>query len=85
MDKIWKNILKHQGETFYTKTKIAFTYSLHMNGSIYIDTVKSYALTPKNFNKALQIGKRDRLAEYEGIIAKSHIYAILNDSRIGAW
>lgn len=85
MDKIWKNILKHQGETFYTKTKIAFTYSLHKNGNIYIDTVKSLPLTPKNFGKAIEIGKRDRLAEYEGIVAISHIYAILNDSRIGAW
>ncbi len=84
MEEIWKKILKHQGEVFHTKRGIPFTYSRHMDGHLYIDTVISLPLTYKLFEKALPQGRLSRLADYKTFNI-SHIYAILNDPRIGAW
>ncbi|MCR9065887.1 MAG: hypothetical protein NXI00_18090 [Cytophagales bacterium] len=84
MEEIWQRILKHRGEVFHTKRGIPFTYSQHRDGNIYIDTVISLPLTFKLFEKALPQGRKPRLKDYNTFNI-SHIYAILNDVRIGAW
>ena len=84
MEEIWKRILAYRGEIFHLKKGTAFTYSQGSDGHIYIDTVISRPLTYKLFEKALPQGKKYKLADYK-VYGISHIYAILNDQRIGAW
>ncbi|WP_341225067.1 hypothetical protein [uncultured Arcticibacterium sp.] len=84
MEEIWKKILRHSGETFYTKTGKPFTYSLGTDDNIYIDTVISRPLTYKLFQKALPQGNKPRLADYK-VYNICNIYSILSDKRIGAW
>jgi hypothetical protein len=53
---------------------------------MYVDTVKlSFPLTVKEFEKALKVGKKDRLVDYTHVVAKSYVFSILKDERIGAW
>lgn len=84
MEEIWRKILGNQGELFYTKRGVPFTYSQHRDDHIYIDTVISLPLTYKLFEKALPQGRKPRLKDYNTFNI-SHVYAILNDGRIGAW
>jgi hypothetical protein len=86
MEQIWQKILKHRGDTFYLKKGKPFTYSQGKYEHMYVDNVKlSFPLTYNEFLKALKIGRKDRLADYEHVVAPSYIYAILNDPKIGAW
>jgi hypothetical protein len=83
---VWKRILKYRGETFLLKRGKAFTYSQGEYGHMYVDTVKlSFPLTVKEFEKALKVGKKDRLVDYTHVVAKSYVFSILKDERIGAW
>ena len=84
MEEIWKRILKYEGEWFVTVTGIPFCYTI-INNILTIDTVKSYNLGYNNFKKAFEMGDLGQPTLYYGVAAKSYIYAILLDNRIGAW
>ena len=82
IDKVWANICKHEGETFYTVTNIEYNYVI-MDDCLFINNDSRRRITKSNLEKALEI-ENPTCAKIrnEGIWAPSYIYGIISDSRI---
>ena len=85
-EEIWRRILKHEGEMFYTKTGKPFTYRVEKNNVIPDRT--EFPLHKSNFEKAYAIVPIDGPGEISNVVMGSaYVWAILHDSRIskGNW
>jgi len=80
-EEIWKKIIEHEGEVFYTKTGKEFTYEV-IGDAIYPSRT-NYRIPKTDFRKAYQIipisgpGKINKVVR-----GPSYIWAILHDKRI---
>jgi hypothetical protein len=78
---IWKRIINHEGETFFTKKNLPFTYKI-VNNCIVPDRT-NYPLAKSNFEKAAKINNLTGPGQINDIVrGPSYVYAILTDSRI---
>lgn len=81
IDIIWRNIIKNEGETFYTKTGIPFTYSI--NGTGIRPSRTNQIIARSEFHKAVAYLPIDGPGIISNIVrGSSYIYAILTDTRI---
>lgn len=69
-----------EGEIFYTKSKIPFTYHFANENAIQINDRKPYHLSISNFEKALEKSpaKPSDLKELRG---SSYVFGIITDNR----
>ena len=82
-DRVWENIVLHQGELFHTITGKGFTYKV-IDNDVYPTHIKSGHATKEGFRKAFGIGNIQGPGQLsaEGIMGPSYVYAILTDTRI---
>jgi hypothetical protein len=81
-DEVWKRILSHQAEVFYTETGIWFTY-LVIQQEVEVSQPKFGPLSKDNFQK----GYSGLPASGPGFLPKnvmgpSYVWGILTDTRI---
>ena len=80
-DAIWHKILMREGEQFFTKTNLQFTYKVLGNNIVPDRT--NYPLAKINFKKALQFMPLHSPSQINNIVrGPAYVYAILTDSRI---
>ncbi len=60
----WSELIKHQGETFYTAKKLPFTYTIR-GGELFVDR-RSKSITRATFEKAVEKVKGDREHQITG-------------------
>ena len=87
LDTIWSNILKHEGEKFYTIRGIEFIYTSKNGDKIIpsnIDGSKLSPITKDTIGKVIaEYMPLKNTAEIGRVFrAPSYIYAILTDNRI---
>jgi len=85
-EEIWRRILRHEGETFYTKTGLPFTYTIRGNSLITNRT--RYPLHKSNFETAYKLIPIDGPGKINRIVrGPAYVWAILHDPRIsqGKW
>ena len=81
IDKVWENIRKHEGETFYTqKRKIPFTYMVKDNYIVINNNARRGRITREKLEEALLIV--NPIPSKIGGWAPSYICSIITDSRI---
>jgi hypothetical protein len=84
IDEIWRNILKNEGNTFYTKTGIDFLYSVNGN-SLYPKPSNGstiFPITKTTLEDAMELMPLRNTVPLQKYKAPSYIYAILTDKRI---
>ena len=79
IDKVWANICKHEGETFYTVTNIEYR-SVFKDDCILINNDPRRRITKASFEKALEI--ENPTPSKINLRGQSYIYGIITDSRI---
>jgi hypothetical protein len=80
-DAVWKNIVNHAGEQFYTKSRLPFTYKIISNSVVPDRT--NYPLSKTDFEKAAQISLLHGPGQINNLVrGPAYIYAILTDKRI---
>lgn len=80
-DQVWDNIVKHEGQTFFTITNLPFTYQIDQNRLITNRT--DYPLSKANFKKAFELLPVQRPGAFSrDIRGSSYVYAIFHDRRI---
>ncbi|MCI5754266.1 MAG: hypothetical protein MR033_06595 [Clostridiales bacterium] len=81
-EKIWNNIVFHQGQTFYKISGQPFTY--HADDSAIIPDCAKQRLTKANFAKCAEdiVGSAGPGAFSNSVRGASYVWAILNDNRI---
>lgn len=79
IDRVWSNICKHEGETFYTVRRIGFTYVV-TDDYILINYDKRRRITKVNIAKALEIV--NPTPSKINLWGNCYIYGIITDSRI---
>lgn len=79
IDKVWANIRKHEGETFYTVTNIEYHYVFKDN-YILVNNDPRRRITKASFEKALEI--ENPTPSKINLRGQSYIYGIITDSRI---
>lgn len=79
IDRVWNNILKHEGEAFYTITKIEYRYVVKDNYILVNDDPRR-RITKANLEKALEIV--NPTPSKINLRGQSYIYGIITDSRI---
>lgn len=80
-EEVWDLIVKNEGETFYTKTGIPFSYIIQ--GKSIITTQTDWAITKKNFHHAFLMWPKNGPGEFNNIIrGPAYVWAILADTRI---
>ena len=84
--KIWQRIVRYEGETFWTKTGLEFTYEIHRDG--FFPSRTEYRVDKTDFEKACRLVP----VEGPGVISDmvrgpSYVWAVLHDRRIsgGQW
>ena len=81
IDKVWANICKHEGETFYTqKRKKPFTYVVKDNYIVINNDARRGRITIENIEKSLLIA--NPIPAKIGGWAPSYVCGIITDSRI---
>ncbi len=79
---VWENVVKYQGETFFTKSGKPFTYVVK-NEHIYVNEVKSATINKANIAKALLMeNPSPQKIRDSKIWAQSCVYGIITDNRI---
>ena len=78
-DLVWKNILLHAGETFYTKTGKPFTYHLRNDYIVLENTNRT--IPRKQVEEALLI-KSDVVTDYNRFQGYAYLFGLIHDSRI---
>ena len=82
IETIWNNIKHHEGEAFYTKTRIEYSYVVYAD-YLLINDLKSRKITKSTFDKAMRIvSPTPRKIELEGFRCHSYIWGIITDKRI---
>ena len=79
IDKVWANIRKHEGETFYTITNIEYNYVVKDN-YILINNDPRRRITRITLTKALEI--ENPTPSKINMRCQSYIYGIITDHRI---
>ena len=80
-DKVWANICKHEGETFFTqKSKIPYTYVIKDDYIVIDNNVRRGRITKEMLENALLI--ENPIPSKIGGWAPSYICGIIADSRI---
>ncbi len=79
IDKVWANIRKHEGESFYTVTNIEYRYVFKDN-CILINNDPRRRITKASFEQALEI--ENPTPSKINLRGQSYIYGIITDSRI---
>ena len=79
IDRVWNNILKHEGEPFYTVTNIEYRYVVKDNYILVNDDPRR-RISKANFEKALEIV--NPTPSKINLRGQSYIYGIITDSRI---
>ena len=79
IDRVWNNILKHEGEPFYTFTNIEYRYVVKDNYILVNDDPRR-RISKANFEKALEIV--NPTPSKINLRGQSYIYGIITDSRI---
>lgn len=84
IDSIWKQILRHEGELFYTATGLAFTYIVINEYTIqpFREGNGRWPLNKKLFEKALEFKSISSTEFNKKIVGSSYVRGILLDSRI---
>ena len=78
---VWERTLNHQGEIFYTVTKIPFTYQV--NGNSVVPDHTKYPINKSQFIKVYEMKDIQRPGQISNIIRGSaYVFAILTDDRI---
>jgi hypothetical protein len=78
---IWNRIVACEGQQFYTKTNLPFTYKI-VNNRVVPDRT-NYPLAKSEFEKAVQIVPLDGPGQISKIVrGPAYVYAILTDKRI---
>ena len=80
IDEIWKNIQRHQGETFLQIRGKPFMYSVVTN-NVHLHTTNR-SISKKTFEHALEFMPLSSTTPIQHLQAPSYIYAILTDKRI---
>ena len=82
IDKVWANICKYEGETFFTVRKIEYTYVVNGN-CIFINNDSRRKITRDAIKKALYIeDPKPSKIQKENIWGPSYVCGIITDSRI---
>ena len=82
IEKVWKNICEHEGETFYTMRKKPYNYAI-FDDYVLVNNDKRRRITKVALEKALSIvNPTPSKIEKEGLWAPSYIYGIITDNRI---
>ena len=78
---IWKRVMEHQSELFYTITGLGFTYQV-INDAV-ITSRTSRKLTRQNFEKAYSYFPLNGPGQINNIVqGPAYVYAILSDRRV---
>ncbi len=78
---VWRNIISHAGEEFYTKKNIAFRYKI-INNYVVPDRT-NYPLSKANFQKAAEFMPLEGPGQINNLVrGPSYVFAILSDKRI---
>jgi len=83
---IWKRIVGHQSEKFYTKRELEFTYKVMGKG--FYPSRTNYRLSKSNFEKAYQMVPITGPGKINWIVrGPAYIWAVLHDTRVslGEW
>ena len=82
IDKVWANICKCEGETFYTVKNIGYTYVVKDN-CILINNDLRRKIRKDAIEKALRLeNPKPSKIQKENIWGPSYVYGIISDSRI---
>ena len=77
-----KNKLKElEGETFYTKKRIPFTYKIISESTVRISERKAYNISIADFEKAIEINPTKPSEITNLVRGSSYIFGIITDSR----
>ena len=80
-ERIWRKIKALEGEKFFTKTGLPFTYEID-GIALYPDRTK-YRISKKDFEKAYSMVPLDGPGEIIHIVrGPSYVWGILHDKRI---
>lgn len=79
IDRVWNNILKYEGEPFYTVTNIEYRYVVKDNYILVNDDPRR-RISKASFEKALEIA--NPTPSKINLRGQSYIYGIITDSRI---
>ena len=79
IDRVWNNILKYEGEPFYTVTNIEYRYVVKDNYILVNDDPRR-RISKANFEKALEIV--NPTPSKINLRGQSYIYGIITDNRI---
>lgn len=84
INSIWENIIRHEGDVFYTVTGLEFTYEVIGNAiQIYRDEKHGQkTISKNNFEKALSYQQYDSKEFSNKIWGPSYVRGILEDYRI---
>ena len=79
IDKVWANIFKYEGDVFYTKNHLQYTYIVKDNYVI-INIPSKTKITKNYFEKALEVN--NPTPTKINLRGQSYIYGIITDCRI---
>ncbi|SFO29821.1 hypothetical protein SAMN04487831_11738 [Pseudobutyrivibrio sp. UC1225] len=84
VNRAWSNVIKHEGEKFYTTRGLEFTYEVSSEPDGFKASRTDYFLSRRNFEKAFSLLpiKDTKTLGDNGIRGQSYVYALLTDSRI---
>ncbi|MBR7010124.1 MAG: hypothetical protein IKI02_04330 [Oscillospiraceae bacterium] len=77
--KVWLRIKQAEGQTFYTKTGIPFTYHIRNDYIILENTNRS--IPRKQVEEAISI-QSDKVTDYNKYQGYAYLYGLLHDARI---
>lgn len=77
---IWEKVKLHEGETFYTKTGLEFTYTIR--GETVHHTRSKATLSRSDFEKAVQLSPQKPSDLHNDVAGPSYVYAVINDPRL---
>ena len=79
MDHVWKNIKRHAGEKFHTKTGVEFSYHIRNDYIVLENTNRS--IPRKQVEEALLINS-DTVTDYNKFQGYAYLFGLIHDARI---
>ena len=76
----WNNMIRYEGEEFFTKTGKSFCYSI--NGNILNPTHTGRNIPKSNFEAALARFPLSKTTQLKDLQGSAYIYGVLTDKRI---
>jgi hypothetical protein len=84
-EKAWKRVADNAGETFYTVTKLPFTYRVEGNSGLWFYRAGrriNKRLSRGDFDKAVDRCPLQKVTDIRDCFDPSYLFALLNDKRI---